>query len=129
MNIPGLITAHNAQSKILARHLIIRGDDTHSVVMPADGKHILIGVSTALDSDPDETVDVIRSGFPLVTYGATVKAGDPLTADEHACAVPAVAGDWYLGFAEEDGEAGDTGSLWVAPGRLPAAATTPAPSA
>ncbi|ECG5643230.1 hypothetical protein E1K64_15920 [Salmonella enterica subsp. enterica serovar Poona] len=126
MNIPGLVTAHHAQATVLARHLVIRGDDPRSVVMPVDGKHIIIGVSTAIDSDPDETVDVVRSGLPLVTYGGTVKAGDPLTADQNACAVPAAPGDWYLGFAEEDGEAGDTGSLWIAPGRLPAStAATP----
>ncbi|ECU9383745.1 TPA: capsid cement protein [Salmonella enterica subsp. diarizonae serovar 61:l,v:z35] len=129
MNIPGLVTACRAQAKIPARHLVIRGDTFRDAVMATDGKHLIIGVSTALDSDPDETVDVIRSGLPLVTYGATVKAGDPLTADEHGCAVPAAPGDWYLGFAEEDGGTGDTGSLWIAPGRLPGATTTPAPTA
>lgn len=50
-----------------------------------------------------------------------LSCGDPLTADADGRAIPATAGQFYLGFAEYDGAEDDLGSVWIAPGKLPAA--------
>ncbi|EHN5173262.1 DUF2190 family protein [Salmonella enterica] len=124
MNIPGLTTAHVAGAAITARRMVTYGTEPGSVVTATGGHSLIIGVTTALDSDEGDHTDVIRGQLARVTCGGTVKAGQPLTADSEGRAVHAAAGDWYLGFAECDGEENDVGSVWIAPGQA-AAATTP----
>ncbi|ENY6783320.1 hypothetical protein ACF1CY_000736 [Providencia rettgeri] len=82
-----------------------------------DGNRFIMGVSTLITSDVNDPIDVIRSGFAPVEYGDAVEAGDPLTADENGCAIPAAAGDFIVGYAEESGLEGDIGSVWIAPGK------------
>ena len=65
---------------------------------------------------------MVRSQLTPVIYGGDVVAGDPLTADADGRAIPATAGQFYLGFAEYDGAEDDLGSVWIAPGQLAAAA-------
>ncbi|EBW7149673.1 hypothetical protein DQC40_11670 [Salmonella enterica subsp. enterica serovar Coeln] len=126
MNIPGLTTAHVAGTAIAARRMVTRDTqpetEPESVVTATSGKSLIIGVTTAISSDAGDHVDVIRGQLALVTFGGTVKSGQPLTADAEGRAVPAAAGDWYLGFAECDGEENDTGSVWIVPGQIAAAA-------
>ncbi|SQC23540.1 Uncharacterised protein [Klebsiella pneumoniae] len=80
------------------------------------------GVTTIIGSTIGEAADVIRYGLAAVKYGADITAGQPLTADAEGRAVPAAAGDFYIGFAEYDGAEDDLGSVWITPGQLAAAA-------
>ncbi|KHS86520.1 DUF2190 family protein [Pectobacterium carotovorum] len=121
MNIPGLITGHKAESVVPRRRLIVRGDAEGAVTQAVGGTALIIGVSTAVDGVIGDTVDVIRGGLALVTYGADVTADDPLTSDAEGRAIPATAGTFVIGYAEYDGAEDDTGSVWIAPGKLPAA--------
>lgn len=140
MNIPGLTTAHIAAEPIAARRMVMHGAEPGSVVtatnttgprvIPLTGQKaeiaaanaspLIIGVTTAVSCDAGDHVDVIRGQLALVTYGGTIKAGQPLVSDSEGRAVPAAAGDWYLGFAECDGEENDIGSVWIAPGQVAA---------
>ncbi|EDZ8928004.1 hypothetical protein FWN46_08195 [Salmonella enterica] len=124
MNIPGLTTAHIAGAAIAARRMVTRDaqpeTEPESVVTATNGKSLIIGVTTAISSDAGDHVDVIRGQLALVIFGGTVKAGQPLTSDAEGRAVPAADGDWYLGFAECDGEENDVGSVWIAPGQAAA---------
>lgn len=126
MNIPGLTTAHVAGAAIAARRMVTRDTqpetEPESVVTATNGKSLIIGVTTAINSDEGDHVDVIRGQLALVIFGGTVKAGQPLTSDAEGRAVHAAAGDWYLGFAECDGEENDVGSVWIAPGQAAAVA-------
>lgn len=120
MNIPGLTTAHIAPEAIPARRMVTHGAEPGGVAMAKGGTMLIIGVTTAIGCDAGDHVDVIRGQLALVTYGGTVKAGQPLASDAEGRAVPADAGDWYLGFAECDGEENDVGSVWIAPGQVAA---------
>ncbi|UUE71099.1 capsid cement protein [Pectobacterium aroidearum] len=121
MNIPGLITGHKAESSVTRRRLIVRGDAEGSVTQATGGTTLIIGVSTAVDGVIGDTVDLIRSGLAPVTYGADVTADEPLTSDAEGRAIPATAGAFVIGYAEYDGAEDDVGSVWIAPGQLPAA--------
>ncbi|WP_174866801.1 capsid cement protein [Pectobacterium polaris] len=121
MNIPALITGHKAESAVIRRRLIVRGAVEGAVIQATGGTALIIGVSTAVDGAIGDTVDVIRSGLAMVTYGAEVTADQPLTSDADGRAIPATAGTFVIGYAEYDGEEDDVGSVWIAPGQLPAA--------
>lgn len=122
MNIPGLTTAHIAAEAIAARRMVTHGTTPGSVVTATGANLLIIGVTTAIGCDAGDHVDVIRGQLALVTYGGTVKAGQPLTSDAQGRAIHAGDGSCYLGFAECDGEENDTGSVWIAPGCPGAAA-------
>lgn len=122
MNIPGLITCHKAEVVLASRRLVTHGSVPDEITLAVDGSKLIIGVTTIVAAAAGEPADVVRSQLTPVTYGGDVSAGDPLTADAEGRAVPATAGQFYLGFAEYDGAEGDTGSVWIAPGQLPAAA-------
>ncbi|RLM23658.1 DUF2190 domain-containing protein [Brenneria alni] len=121
MNIPGLITARQSSTTVIARRLIINGASDGLAGQATDGSALIIGVSTDVDAAPGDTFDVIRSGLAPVTYGGDVALGDRLTADADGKAVTAAAGDYFIGYAEVTGAADEIGSVWIAPGQLPAA--------
>ncbi|CNJ03454.1 Uncharacterised protein [Yersinia aldovae] len=120
MNIPGLITAHKVEAPIAARQMVTHGTVSDEILPAFDGSQLIIGVSTAIGSGIGQTADVIRSQLALVIYGAAITAGQPLTSDADGRAVPASPGNFYLGFAEYEGAEDDVGSVWIAPGQLPA---------
>jgi hypothetical protein len=63
--------------------------------------------------------DVERLGVPLVTLGAGVSAGDPLTANASSKAIKAtVLGQRIIGFAEAPGVLNDVIPYLAAPGTL-----------
>lgn len=122
MNIPGLITCHKAEVALDARRLVTHGSVPDEITLAVDGSKLIIGVTTLVAASIGEPADVVRSQLTPVIYGDDVVAGDPLTADAEGRAVPATAGQFYLGFAEYDGAEDDLGSVWIAPGQLAAAA-------
>ncbi|TQI78705.1 hypothetical protein FHU10_1254 [Serratia fonticola] len=123
MNIPGLITGSRAEGDIVARSLVNHSTEEGFSAQAIDGSKLIIGVTTLVPASDGEVFDIIRSGLALVSYGADVALGDPLTANADGFAVPAAAGDWFIGYAEVPGTEGDIGSVWINPGQL--AATTP----
>ncbi|QYD20539.1 DUF2190 family protein [Klebsiella quasipneumoniae] len=123
MNIPGLITCHKAEVALAARRLVTHGTVPDEITLAIDGSKLIIGVTTLVAASAGEPADVVRSQLTPVVYGDDVAAGDPLTADAEGRAVPATAGQFYLGFAEYDGAEDDLGSVWIAPGQLAAAAS------
>ncbi|CUZ66865.1 MULTISPECIES: capsid cement protein [Serratia] len=121
MNIPVLITAHKVEAATLPRQLVMHGTVDDEITPAVDGSKLIIGVTSAIGNDIGEAADVIRSGLAIVRYGADVTVGQPLTADDEGRAVPAAAGNFYIGFAEYAGAEDDLGSVWIAPGQLAAA--------
>ncbi len=121
MNIPVLTTAHKVEATVLPRQLVTRGTVDDEIVPAADGSKLIIGVTTIIGSTIGEAADVIRYGLAPVKYGADVTVDQPLTADADGRAIPAAAGDFYIGFAEYAGAEDDLGSVWIAPGQLAAA--------
>ncbi|MBN5381466.1 DUF2190 family protein [Serratia marcescens] len=122
MNIPVLITAHKVEAATLPRQLVMHGTVDDEITPAVDGSKLIIGVTSAIGNDIGEAADVIRSGLAIVRYGADVTVGQPLTADAEGRAVPAAAGNFYIGFAEYAGAEDDHGSVWIAPGQMAAAA-------
>lgn len=122
MNIPGLTTGSRAEGAIAARSLVNHGTEEGFSAQAIDGTKVLTGVTTIVPADDGEVFDIIRSGLALVGYGADIALGDPLTANADGLAVPAAAGDWFIGYAEVPGAEGDIGSVWINPGKLAAAA-------
>lgn len=122
MNIPGLITAFRASGAFVKRRLVVHGASDGLAAQAVGGSALLIGVTTDVGASEGDHVDVIRSGLAPVVYGGAVAAGDPLTSDATGAAVPAEAGDFFIGYAEVAGSAEEIGSVWIAPGQLPAAA-------
>ncbi|HED9670920.1 TPA: DUF2190 family protein [Klebsiella pneumoniae] len=122
MNIPGLITCHKTEVALAARRLVTHGTVPDEITLAVDGSKLIIGVTTLVAASVGEPTDVVRSQLTPVVYGDDVAAGDPLTADDEGRAVPATAGQFYVGFAEYDGAEDDIGSVWIAPGQLAAAA-------
>ncbi|CAI0907954.1 capsid cement protein [Serratia ficaria] len=122
MNIPVLITAHKVEAATLPRQLVIHGTVDDEITPAVDGSKLIIGVTSAIGNDIGEAADVIRSGLAIVRYGADVTVGQPLTADAEGRAIPAAAGNFYIGFAEYAGAEDDNGSVWIAPGQMAAAA-------
>lgn len=121
MNIPGLITCHKAEVALASRRMVTHGTVSGEITLAVAGSKLIIGVTTLVTSGIGEPADVVRSQLTPVIYGDDIIAGDPLTADAEGRAVPATAGEFYLGFAEYDGAEDDVGSVWIAPGKLPAA--------
>ncbi|MDU7803808.1 MAG: hypothetical protein E7J62_04090 [Serratia marcescens] len=121
MNIPVLTTAHKVEAVVLPRQLVTRGTVADEIMPAADGSKLIIGVTTIIGSSIGEAADVIRYGLAPVKYGADVTVDQPLTADADGRAIPAAAGDFYIGFAEYAGAEDDLGSVWIAPGQLAAA--------
>lgn len=121
MNIPALITAHKVEAATLPYQLVIHGTVDDEIMPAADGSKLIIGVTTIVGGAIGEATDVIRSGLAPVKYGADITVGQPLTADAEGRAIPAAAGNFYIGFAEYAGAEDDRGSVWIAPGQLAAA--------
>jgi hypothetical protein len=86
----------------------------------------LIGVTDRQGADAGGMVDIHRGGLVSVRLGATVAAGDPLTANAAGEAIPCVAAAGetrrYIGFADTAGVADDIIDVFMAPGLLHEAA-------
>lgn len=119
MNLPITTLGYYADGDIPSYSLVIRSATVDGAVEPgADGTKLLLGVTTIVSVINGQPVDVIRAGFADVRYGGTVAADDPLTADAKGNAIKAAAGDFIIGYAEDAGDEGDIGSVWIVPGKL-----------
>lgn len=110
-----------AQGAIAKKRIVKLAADGLKVEVATDGTVPLAGVSFQLDHVDGDPIDVARELMPEVAYGDDVTVNAPLTAGAGGKAVPAQAGDWYLGFAQSAGADGDIGLIYIAPGKLEAA--------
>ena len=124
MNIPGLITPRRAQAAIAKRRIVKTGTANGSAVQAASAAAPMLGVSTDIDADAGEVMDVVRSGLTPLEYGGTVPDGALLTSDADGRAIavtfPVGANTYTIGYAEVAGVVGDIGSVNVVPGFIPA---------
>lgn len=116
MQIQGLTAAYVTEGEIKGNHIVCWGEAPDGVKQAAAPTDKLIGISSRVPKAPGEHADVVRSGLYPVVYGDSVKRGDYLTTDAQGRAVKATDKQAYIGIAEEDGEADDLGSLFIAPG-------------
>lgn len=79
----------------------------------------LCGVSGAIAAATTERCEVHRAGIVPLEYGATVQAGQPLTADASGRGIPATAGQNTIGRAQENGGVGAIGSVLISPASVP----------
>lgn len=115
-NAPGLILAYKAQSYIPPRAIVRYGSDGAAAVADAP-TDFLLGVSTDIETQVGENVDVVRSGVTPVMYGGPIGAGEPITVGPGGVAMPTTAGTPIIGYAEVSGAAGDIGSVFILRGK------------
>lgn len=111
----GLTKNFNPTTAIPRHRIVAFGANDYECTLATDGSAVLLGVSADVDTlATDERCDVhIAAQIPDVVYGAAVALGDLLTADAEGKAVPAGAGDNYIGIAMLSGAAGDIGNLLI----------------
>lgn len=113
--------AYHVAAAIIAYVMVVWADEDLTVKTAVDGSAPIIGVTPIVGADnAGDIVDVVRCCRPDVRYGGVVTRGDRLTADAQGRAIPAQAGNYYLGFAEVSGVEGDIAPIFIAPGRMPA---------
>lgn len=81
----------------------------------------LMGVTGSLGAVEGTVCDVIRSGPTELEYGGAVTFGALLTADADGRAVAAEPGEAYIARADETGDAGTIGRVFIERGFVPAA--------
>jgi hypothetical protein len=98
-------------------------DDTEGEFAQAAGPGAapLMGVTGSLGAVAGTVCDVIRSGPTELEYGGAVGFGDPLTADIAGRAVVAQPGEAYIARADEAGDEGTIGRVFIERGFVPAA--------
>jgi hypothetical protein len=98
-------------------------DDTEGEFAQAAGPSAapLMGVTGSLGAVAGTVCDVIRSGPTELEYGGAVGFGDLLTADIAGRAVVAQPGEAYIARADEAGDEGTIGRVFIERGFVPAA--------
>lgn len=110
-----------ALGAIAKKRIVKLAGDGTKVAVATNGTEPMAGVSFQLNHVDGDPIDVVRELMPEVEYGDDVTVNAPLTAGADGKAVPAAAGDWYLGFAQSAGADGDIGLIFISPGKLEAA--------
>lgn len=107
----------------VAPHRIAAYDDSEGEFGQAAGPDAapFMGVTGSLGAAAGVVCDMIRSGPTELEYGAAVGFGDPLTADIAGRGVVATAGQPYIARADEAGDEGTIGRVFIERGRVPAA--------
>jgi hypothetical protein len=102
---------------------IVAYDDSEGEFQVANGQAApLMGITGSLGAVAGVMSDVIRSGPTELEYGGVVTFGDPLTADIAGRAVKAEPGQAYIARADETGDAGMIGRVFIERGHVPAVA-------
>ncbi|HHG4777649.1 TPA: hypothetical protein ACPWIL_006085 [Pseudomonas aeruginosa] len=98
-------------------------DDTEGEFAQATGPNAapLMGLVGSLGAVAGVVCDVIRSGPAELEYGAEVAFGDPLTADSDGRGVKAKPGEAFIARADEAGDEGTIGRVFLERGFVPAA--------
>lgn len=106
-----------AQGQILAKRIVKHGTEDRTATTAVDGAAPCLGISVQLKAEDGGRVDVARNQVAEVEYGATVTRGQRLKADAQGRAVPAAAGEFYVGTADVSGTTGDIGECFINPGQ------------
>lgn len=121
---PTFIKGYLAVAAIAAHRFVAYGDSAGEAVQASDAEQTLLGVSDSLGAKAGEMADVVRTGISEVEYADDISVGDRLTNDENGCAVVAATGQSYRAIAEEDGDVGVIGHVWLESGVVPGTAST-----
>ena len=119
----GLIKSFTGAEAIAARRIAAFADTEGEVAQATGGAAPIAGViGIHACEGAGRRAEVIQHGYAEVDFGGDVAQGDPLSADAQGRAVAALpaAGStvWILGYANQDGAAGEYGQVRVAPGLL-----------
>lgn len=119
---PTFIKGYRADTAIPAYRFVAYSPDEGGMVLSTNGADAKLGLSDSLGADEGKMGDVIRQGIGEVEYAGNIAPGDPLTANADGRAVVAAAGEPYSARAEQEGDAGVIGKVWLEAGIVPAAA-------
>ena len=112
------------------RNRIVKFDENGNVVLAAAGTDIPVGIAiieagyndiSGVESgkvNPGERVDILIKEMGVVLAGDTIKKGQEVTAGADGEAVAAAGGDYVLGFALDNAEAGEFFIIQIAKYRL-----------
>lgn len=101
------------------RNRIVKYDENGNVVLATAGTDIPVGIAiieagyndiSGVESgkaNPGERVDVLIKDMGVVLAGGTIKKGQEVAAGADGMAVAAAGGDYVLGFALDNAEAGE----------------------
>lgn len=122
MNSPTKTLTFDAGAAITKRRIVKPGSADYAVIQGAAATDFLLGVTTDVDADADDRVDVIVSGVAEVEYGGAVTRGALLTADADGKAVVAApaagVNNRVIGIAVISGVSGDIGSVLISPHQI-----------
>jgi hypothetical protein len=114
-----LVKSYIAAAAILAYRAVVWDVADSTVKQATDGTAPFVGTTGIVGADAaNDMVDVTRLGLPEVVLGAAVNHGDRLMADADGKAIACTAGNFYFGFAEVTGVAGDVINYLAAPGKM-----------
>lgn len=120
--LPAFVRAYRVARRIAPYHVVMFHGATKAgpTIAPATGAEApIVGTSGGTGAERGHVMDIVRGGVGAVQLGAAVAAGDPLTADAHACAVLAHAsGERVFGFADAAGQTGEVIEYIAAPALL-----------
>ena len=117
-----IIETYLAGAAVTKHRIIKHGADDDNVIQAAAATDKIMGVTTLLDIDSGERIDVIEHGIAEVEFGGTVTRGDPLTADANGKAVAAApaagTNNRIVGWALVSAVSGDIAKIKVAPSQI-----------
>lgn len=108
------------------RNRIMKFDENGNVVLAAAGTDIPVGIAiieagyndiSGVESGkvvPGERVDILIKEIGVVLAGAAIKKGQEVAAGADGLAVAAAGGDYVLGFALDNAEAGEFLEIQIA---------------
>ena len=108
------------------RNRIVKFDENGNVVLATAGTDIPVGIAiieagyndiSGVESgkvNPGERVDILIKDMGVVLAGGTIKKGQEVAAGADGLAVAAASGDYVLGFALDNAEAGEFVEIQVA---------------
>lgn len=108
------------------RNRIVKFDESGNVVLATAGTDIPVGIAiieagyndiSGVESgkvNPGERVDILIKEMGVVLAGGTIKKGQEVAAGADGLAVAAAGGDYVLGFALDNAEAGEFFIIQVA---------------
>jgi hypothetical protein len=107
----GLISAEIALGVIAAFTIVeyAAGDKVQQGTVAG----VLYGVSTDAGATEGQVVDIVLSDITPVLYGAAVARGNRLKSDATGRAIPALATENAIGYAQVSGVVGDIGSILI----------------
>lgn len=119
---PGTATPYTADADLPPYLIAKRGSITGNCAIAAAATDSLLGVTERVAVPAGQVASICRSGFPPVTYGGTVAAGDYLTSDANGKAIKAVPASGatmqVIGQAEEPGALNDIHPVAIALGQI-----------